>query len=160
MYKLFFPNYFIFVETKNTLLYRIVHIILSFLLLLSSTGIVLNKHYCGTELKSMAVFIGAKPCDHVKAMKGCTTHSSGEEGLQQEKKGCCNDKTEYVKSDDDQLAQPFRIDLKNLPALFATIFVAFNIQLPATDANALHYLTYKPPIVLNDISVLLQVFRL
>lgn len=108
----------------------------------------------------MAVFMKAKPCHHVKAVKGCPTHSSGTEWLHQEKKSCCDDETEYVKSDEEQLAQPFRIDLKNLPVLLATIFVALDFQLPATDANTLHYLTYKPPIVLNDISVLLQVFRL
>ena len=160
MYKTFSSDYFIFAKTKNKLLYRIAHITLAFLLLLSSTGIVLNKHYCGSELKSMAVFMEAEPCHHVEAMKGCPIHSSGEEGIKKKKKSCCNDETEYVKSDEEQLAQPFRIDLKNLPVLLAATFLALDFQLPATDSNTLHYLTYKPPIVLNDISVLLQVFRL
>lgn len=160
MYKTFSQYYSIFAKTKNKLIYRIAHITLAFLLLLSSTGIVLNKHYCGSELKSMAVFMEATPCHHVKAVKSCPTHSSGEEGLQKEKKGCCDDKTEYLKSDEEQLAQSFRFDLKNLPVLLAAVFVAFDIKLPVTDSNTLHYLTYKPPIVFNDISVLLQVFRL
>lgn len=93
-------------------------------------------------------------------MKGCSTHGIGEEDFQKEKKGCCDDETEYVKSDEEQLAQSFQIGLKDFPVLLATIFVALGIELPALDSNTLHYLTYKPPIVFNDISVLLQVFRL
>ena len=89
-------------------------------------------------------------------MKSCPMHSSGE----QEKKGCCDDESEYVKANDEQLAPSFEINLPNNPVLWAAIFVAFHIELPALDSNTLQYLTYKPPIVLNDISVLLQVFRL
>ena len=160
MYKTFSLNYSIFAETKNKLLYRIAHITLAFLLLLSSTGIVFNKHYCGSELKSMAVFMEATPCHHAKARKACPLHGSGDEEYQNEKKDCCNDKTEYVKSDNEQIAQFSQINLKNLPVLLDTVFAVFTIELPVTDFHTLHYLTYKPPIVLNDISVLLQVFRI
>ena len=101
----------------------------------------------------MAIFVKAEPCHGGKAMKSCPMHSP-------EKKGCCDDESEYVKSNEEQLASSFQIDLKDFPVLLATIFVVFHIELPALDSNTLHYLTYKPPIVFNDISVLLQVFRL
>lgn len=135
---------------------RATHIILAVLLFISSTGFVVNKHYCQNELKSMALFHKAEPCHQDKATKSCPMHSSGE----QEKKDCCDDKTEYVKASDEQVAPSFEINLPNIPVLWAAIFVVFNIELPALDSNTLHYLTYKPPIVLNDLSVLLQVFRL
>ncbi|MCB0586125.1 MAG: hypothetical protein KDD06_12465 [Phaeodactylibacter sp.] len=139
---------------------RIVHINLAFLLLLSSTGIVLNKHYCGAELKSIGVFIGAEPCHHEKAMKGCPYHDSGEKGLQKEKKGCCNDETEYIKSDEDKVAPSVQGHLKSFPVLLAAVFVVLDIELPSTDSVTLRYLTYKPPAAFHDLSVLLQVFRL
>ena len=104
----------------------------------------------------MALFLKAESCHQDKAMKGCPMHSSGEK----EKKGCCDDETEYVKANDDQLAQSFEIGFQHIPVLLAAFFVVFNLELPALDSNTLHYLTYKPPIVLNDLSVLLQVFRL
>ena len=135
---------------------RAAHIILAVLLFISSTGFVVNKHYCQGELKNMALFLKAESCHQDKAMKGCPMHSSGEK----EKKGCCDDETEYVKASDEQVASSFQIDLQVTPVLLAAIFVVFNIELPALDSNTLHYLTYKPPIVLNDLSVLLQVFRL
>ena len=138
------------------LIARATHIILAVLLFISSTGFVVNKHYCQNELKSMAIFHKAEPCHQEKAMKSCPMHSSGEK----EKKGCCDDETEYVKASDEQVASSFQIDLQVTPVLLAAIFVVFNIELPALDSNTLHYLTYKPPIVLNDLSVLLQVFRL
>ena len=132
------------------------HIILAVLLFISSAGFVVNKHYCQNELKSMALFHKAEPCHQDKATKSCPMHSSGEK----EKKDCCDDKTEYVKATDEQIAPSFQIDLQYAPALVAAIFVVFNIERPALDSNTLHYLSYKPPIVLNDLSVLLQVFRL
>ena len=138
------------------LIARATHIILALLLFISSTGFVVNKHYCQGELKNMALFRKAESCHQDKAMKSCPMHSSGEK----EKKGCCDDESEYVKANDEQLAPSFEINLPNIPVLWAAIFVAFHIGLPALDSNTLHYLTYKPPIVLNDISVLLQVFRL
>ena len=110
----------------------------------------------------MALFFKAEPCHSGKSAVSCPMHSPdmADHQKNKEKKGCCDDETEYVKANDDQLAQSFEIGFQHIPVLLAAFFVVFNLELPALDSNTLHYLTYKPPIVLDDISVLLQVFRL
>lgn len=142
------------------MLTRIFHITLAVLLFISSTGFVVNKHYCQDELKSMALFIQAEACHKEKAVRSCPFHASPhEEGQQKEgKKGCCDDKAEYVKSDDEQLAQSFKIDLELNPVLVSAINVPLSIELPSIDEHSLHYLNYKPPLIVFDIPVRLQTF--
>ena len=138
---------------------RVIHIIIGILLFLGSTGIVVNKHYCQNELKSTALFLKAEACHAVTSVASCPMHQhKGDED--REKKNCCDDKSEYVKSDNEQLVQSFEIDFPNHPVSLDNVPLVLNTDPSALDAHSLHYLTYKPPIVLNDIPVLLQAFLL
>lgn len=78
---------------------RIAHIILAFLLFFSSTGLLVNKHYCQEELKSIAVFAQAKACQHTKTVP-CAVHGTMVVPAD-EKQGCCNNESEYLKADTD-----------------------------------------------------------
>ncbi|MCB9273139.1 MAG: hypothetical protein H6564_03815 [Lewinellaceae bacterium] len=141
------------------MLLRMLHIALSFLMFVSSTGVVVNEHYCRDERKSAALFVKAEACHGEKAVRACPMHKDHQASFK--KKGCCDDRTEYFKSDEEQLAQSFGIGgIKDIQLFLPAFFVAFNIKLPAVESHTLHYLTYKPPIVLNGLIVLLQVFRL
>nr|NQU90370.1 hypothetical protein [Bacteroidota bacterium] len=65
------------------MLNRISHIILAFLILLTSIGMTLTMHYCGGQLKSVSVITTAEAC--------CDTP------------GCCHNKTITIKIEDNFL---------------------------------------------------------
>ena len=50
----------------------IIHILLVFLILLNSTGITLNKHFCKNSLKGIAIFTEPQNCHNLKK---CSNHS-------------------------------------------------------------------------------------
>jgi len=143
----------------NYLILRLAHITLALLLFISSTGFVVNKHYCKNELKSMALFVKAEGCSMHQVMKACPIHGQMLVDVSdEERKGCCDDTTEIVKIDEEQIAPSF--DLLPLQAVqFAPLFVAHKIELPVIDIQTLHYLNYKPPPLLCDFPISLQTFR-
>jgi hypothetical protein len=63
------------------MLKRISHIVLSVLLLASTMGLTISKHYCGDSLISISVLIEAESC--------CETGD------------CCHDETNFYQVDDD-----------------------------------------------------------
>ncbi|MCB0562713.1 MAG: hypothetical protein KDD09_27365, partial [Phaeodactylibacter sp.] len=123
---------------------RIAHITLAFLLFISSAGLVINKHYCQNELKSIALFSEAEGCHQEKTMS-CPMHAKKSED--NHKKGCCDDETEYVKSDEDQYIQSLEIELSVPPLLFADLPTTFILDAPSLDKQSIHYLNYKPPLI-------------
>ena len=85
------------------------HIILSFLLLLSTSGLVVSKHFCGGKLISTSFYVEADSC--------C---DSGD---------CCKNETEVFKLDEDiqvstmlELPQLAQMDLLAIP------LVIFNLK--------------------------------
>lgn len=138
---------------------RVTHIILAFSIFFSSTGFVLNKHFCQDELKSVAVFFKAEACHVQKAMKNCPMHAAMGHSASKEAKGCCEDSSDYVKSETDQLNIQPTIDLQFDPVLMNVLLVAFNVPLNTFDKKAIHYLNYKPPLILVDLPVRFQTFR-
>lgn len=55
---------------------KLIHLFIAIVLLVSTIGVVINKHYSGGELFSTALFVHAKSCCessccHSKSMKGC-----------------------------------------------------------------------------------------
>ena len=119
----------------------------------------INKHYCQDELKSVALFVEAEPC-HQPKMKHCPFHNppQDDDGEESHKKGCCEDESEYVKVEDEQLSSSFQFELHLNQVLIATIFVALQIELPSLDSQTIHYLNYKPPLIVCDLPVRLQTF--
>ncbi len=146
------------------MLLKTLNIVLAFFFLISSSGLIVNKHFCQKELKSTSLFVSPQSCHEKNKSKSChhsqqktasCQHQSAEEENQ-----CCNTASEYIKLEQDQ-PQPFLAsDWVNQPALLGVLFVALQINPPASKATSLHYLSYKPPIVRENISVLLQTFLL
>ena len=134
---------------------RLFHITLSFLVLFSSTGLLIDQHYCRNELKHSALFTAAKSC-HAAAMPNCPMHAAA----QKEQKGCCDDESHFLKHKQDQVQS--ENELVKPPASIALAAPApvFLTALPAVDKQAVHYLNYKPPLIACDLPVRLQVFRL
>lgn len=71
----------LFVNSLDKMLKKASHIILSMLLLLSTTGLAISKHFCGGELISTSIFVEADSC--------CDDSD------------CCKNETEVFQLDED-----------------------------------------------------------
>ena len=119
----------------------------------------LGAHYCGGELKSVALYGKAKPCAHAahdkKDVPPC--HSSKSE--KDDAKGCCDD-DEYLMD---------ALDITTTVDQYWSGFapVAHGMVPPVVERSAYAlgephvdpaYLNYKPPLIRRDIPVLIQTF--
>ncbi len=137
-----------------------ISILIAFQVLLSSMSFSIGTHFCGGELKSLALFGEATPCNHSSKdgdmMASCPFHKKENK---EDKKNCCEDEQFVVKGlDIDTPVNLFHIDLSpdsafNLPNVFAYVEL-FSSHESAVD----HYLNYKPPLLKPDIPVLNQSF--
>jgi hypothetical protein len=126
----------------ENLVAKILHIILLASVLLSSTGFVLGKHHCQRMEQSKEENGKVASCAD---MGGC-------------KKGCCTTEGQYYHLDQDQQIPQVGVSLPSCPVA-ASVIPNWAIQLFANDSHFLQYRTYRPPIVLRDISILFQVLR-
>jgi len=85
-------------------------------------------------------------------------HPNSAEEEDEEKKGCCKDETEFVKSDEEQLVQLSKLETKTYPILLSVLLTTLNLEWPSTDKLSIDYLNYKPPLIVCDLSVQLQTF--
>ena len=106
----------------------------------------------------MAIFFEAEACHQEKAMTSCPMHSSETHHGEKESKGCCDDETEYLKSETDQIATTSEVEINVNPVLLSALLVALQIELPSIDDQSLQYLHYKPPLIVCDLPVRLQTF--
>ncbi len=135
------------------------YISLALLLFISTTGVVVNKHFCQNELKSVALFVKAKACHNKKVKKPCPIHGymMVEEDSPSDK-GCCDDETEIVKNEEEQITPSLSEDIQLTSAFVATLFVVLQLELPRLDRQTIHYLNYKPPLLICDYPSELQIF--
>jgi hypothetical protein len=150
---------------------RILNIILATLVFISSTGFVINKHYCQGELKETAFMVKAKSCHetaaehededaHSKMPANCPMHSSKKKSPCEERKDCCKDKSEFIKLDIDQEITSFEIQKIQAPVLASILLFAYNVDFLDQESSPVHYKNYKPPLLVCDYFVSLQTFLL
>ena len=124
---------------------------------LSTTGLVINSHYCKDELKSSALFLKARPCHSIKAKAVCPMHSAT--GLSQnEDNDCCDDKSKLLKSDTELNHVPTCTDLDQSQEWNPVVFQSPSNHDPTIFQSHLRYLNYKPPLIVCDIPLRLQTF--
>ncbi len=91
-------------------------------------------------------------------MVSCPMHSTEQPHGEKKSKDCCDDETEYLKSETDQIATASQLEIDVIPFLLSVLIVAFQIDLPSIDLQSLQYLNYKPPQIVCDLPVRLQTF--
>ena len=110
------------------------HIIFSLLLLVSTMGLVISKHYCGGSFVSISLFTEAESC--------C------------EMDGCCRNETDFY-----QVAEDFSITtLSEIPDvsefnLFGFTFLLDQINEEFIDIAKNFIISESPPIVPNQIAL-------
>ena len=123
---------------------KIIHPFVAFVLLVSTIGVVINKHYSDGELFSTALFVEAKSC-----CESSCCHSSPMEG--------CRDEFEYHKLDVD-FTKPdnFSISYSIITdiSLFLIEFKFSNNLYSDAIIENIALLDKKPPPKSNDLSIL------
>ena len=147
---------------EDKISYRIISLTMAFLLLVSSSGISMDVHFCQGKFKR-ANFLGkAKTCEQVndclkkcgKEVKSC--HSDGQD---EDHKGCCENQSFQLDLDFDS-GDIISSDLSKIQKQFLTAFTyIYVLNLVPAERNP-KFTSYIPPPLEKDISILFQVFRL
>jgi hypothetical protein len=87
------------------MLRKVFHIVVAFLLILTTAGVTVSKHYCNASLVSVSVTGNANPCNH--------------------NDNCCHDSKVYFQVEDDFDLKESSI-LPDLTAQSAVLFAAAN----------------------------------
>lgn len=125
------------------LIHQIANVLLALLLLVSTTGVTLHKHYCMGEVKDIAINHHAQSC-------------TGNMDMEMEM-GCCEDTIDLYKADDFQKANSvFELDILKVPAVLSYILI--DLDLLSVSNHFAKYLNYKPPLIDLDIPILVQSF--
>lgn len=132
---------------------RSLHIILAISILLSSTGLVISKHFCQNELVDIAVFSKAISCQG----EGNNHLPYSTEGELIHRKDCCKDSSNHLKVEVEQQAEAQSDFSKNIKTQEAPLTHASIIE-ETHVSSLLNRFKYKPPLLVYDISVNLQVF--
>ena len=145
--------------------YRIISLCMAFLLLVSSSGISMDVHFCQGKFKRANIFSKAKTCEQVNAcMKKCgkevkTCHSKDSNTEDGDHKGCCNNESFELDFDFEAFDIVYT-DLSKIQKQFLTAFTYTYVLnlVPIKDISK--FSTYLPPPLEKEISILFQVFRL
>ena len=140
------------------------------MLLLSSTGFSIDLHFCQGDLKSFSLFGTAKSC-HAKAAKShcqqkqkkstCHFAKSTMETEDGCAKNCCSNKNMVVAPDmDTQKVVSEQLTETNICFISAFVAVFHVDQTLDLEKLIIPYLNYIPPLLDQDIPVLIQSFLL
>ncbi len=128
------------------LLKNILHYALTLMLLIATTGVTLNKHYCMGRLKSVAVFHKAESCK-TKFGWECPKH-------------CCDDQQEEYKVEDLSKVNHNYDFSPELQLISVIDYAVILDELYSEDTDKPQYLNYKPPLIDQNIPVQVQSFLL
>lgn len=150
---------------QQSLTYRAISLMLASLILLTSFSFSVDMHFCQGQFVSFGIFSKAKSCHELAAkMQACPFHKnkttdSLPRAAMGEEDGCCKNETVFVQS---ELEQCFSADENpiedNQPSFLTNISIENPIHLENFSIN--HFQSYKPPLLLRDIPLLIQSFLL
>jgi len=151
------------VNTKTP--YRILSLTLALVLLISSSGITMDMHFCEGNFKRASIFGKAKTCEQVsecmtkcgKETKACdSTSKCGSDG---DHKGCCENETIDFDLDYDA-SEIAATELRPITKQFDVALSRSFLSSVSSVRETLHFFNYIPPPLEKDIAILFQVFRL
>lgn len=128
---------------------KIANTFLALLLVISTSGVTINKHYCLGFLKDISIFHEASSCMAEMNMQ--------EEDCPME---CCEETSEQLLVDDFKQVV-FETNLTpQLKLLVMISNIIGDLQFDASNPLKTPYLNYSPPLIGQDIPVLVQSFLL
>lgn len=91
------------------MLKKVSHILLSFLLLVTTTGLTINRHYCGDNLESISIFSEPQSC--------C------------EMPNCCHNESIVIQLEEDFSISSFNISFEQIAVVLPNFSSLFNADL-------------------------------
>ena len=145
--------------------YRLVALIMAFLMFFSSAGFAMDMHFCQGKLKSISFFGKARTCHDMAegTMKNCPRHKKmmAEKKSCSEDNNCCSNKTIHFQSDQDQQYQVGNgVVISPQLQYFVIAFVEAFINSSIVETDKPSFAHYKPPLKPRDIYVLLETYLL
>lgn len=119
-------------------------IFLSLILLISTTGFTINKHFCGGHLMATQIFITEEPescCDEINMPAGC-----------------CHNETEFYQLDETFNFTKVSFKITSNFVFTFIKYIVLNDLFTSIDTYSTKYLHYKPPMIELNIPVLFQSF--
>jgi len=138
---------------------------MAFLLLITSSGISMDVHFCQGKFKRAKIFGKAKTCQEVNEclvkcgteVKSCNADMScSANGCH---KNCCNNETFELDLDFDASVLA-STELRPITQQFLAAFTYTYVLNLVPTKDVPKFTTYRPPPLERDIAVLFQVFRL
>lgn len=136
-------------------IHSILTVLLALLVLVSSTSFSVNMHVCGGHVSSVALVQKAAPCP-MEVMPPC------HRGIHLEKKsnGCCEDKSVVFEGKDfSSKVEHISFELQNSSWIAELPYIISIIPSSYTQAYS-SFTLYKPPLLSQDISVLVHSFQI
>lgn len=149
--------------------YRPIALMMAFLLLVSTSGITMDMHFCGDHLQRVNLLGKAKTCaEKAAAMKACcnkvqsTCHKSTTKSSCSSKSshdGCCKNESIKLNLDTDLALSNVVLSDLNVPFVlsYVHVFCGFN---PNISKDNIPHFNYTPPLLSRDIPILTQSFLL
>lgn len=128
---------------------------MAILMLVTSISFALDIHYCKGEFKSLSLFGKAKSCHKQKAISACPHHANMHK--QAAKDDCCDNKTTFVKAEIEKFFSSIRL-ADSLSIACDSVRTFYSKK--SLKNQAIIFEHYKPPLIRQDISVLVQSFLL
>lgn len=125
-----------------------------FSVLLSSTGLVVNKHFCLDQLQSISFFAAAESCS--MGMDG--ERQCPPAHIQIKKKSCCEDQSEYFKLVEEVTPNNQELDIVKVNIEYSSVLLNQSANSSANRVADVEYALYKPPLTVCDITISIQTF--
>lgn len=143
---------------------RILHLMLAFNILLSSSGVMVFEHLCQMRGKKIAYFIQPKSCCQKRVQLETSCCAKEEEASTQEslsRMPCCKDKSAFFKTDPNSSIQKIVDFSAFTPAILPSVLnqLPTVVDLLPHNQKILRFYLYKPPPRSRDIPLLVQSFR-
>lgn len=119
----------------------ILSILIAGLTLIATSGISVNKHYCGNHLASISLLGDG----------GCTC------GVMEDEANCCHTERSFFHVDDDFSVTPVHTLTVQQASMLTILVCNLSVDFNTNEAFA-SFKHYKPPIPDKDIPVLIQSF--
>ncbi len=122
------------IDNQKVIVKKALSILLAFVFLLSSSGFSINRHYCGSKLKSTDILLIQN--DHISCC-----------GKKEMPKGCCKNETEHIKLKENYApAQAVDVPASDFITSFVLAFVqTFNFSLTGCDTANFFADSHAPP---------------
>jgi len=149
---------------------RLVAFFLAFLMFFTSIGYSMDVHYCGGEIQSIGFFGKTEACQmhkeinkevkqtccHALEVKEAVCHQSKKDVV--EEKDCCHNETICVTVDGDFEASKLLNAKVSQNIIFTALYLCNSFLINNTQETKASYLSYLPPVLIEDVAVLHQVF--